>query len=100
VPHSLRATLQRCLNRDQHQRPSATELLHPQDPFLNPIEYDPSNPAAAAAFPMTEELLGRILYNVALKCKTSTPADSDVLNVWPKGYLDSLRRKLLDGKHL
>lgn len=93
VPGSLIRTMKRCLNRDQHQRPSATELLDDRDPFLNP--FDPVD-----AFPMTEELLGRILYNVAAKCKDRAPADQDLLEAWPKGYLDNLRKKLMDGRPL
>ena len=92
VPASLIRTLKKCLNRDQHQRPSATDLLIERDPFLNPVEPD------GETFPMTEELLGRILLNVAAKCKDRTPAEHDLLKVWPKGYLDNLRKKWEEGK--
>lgn len=94
VPSSLIRTLKRCLNRDQHKRPSATELLDDRDPFLNPIEFDENS------FPMTEELLGRILQNVAMKCSNKTPTDAELLVAWPKGYLANLRQKLKDGRPL
>jgi serine/threonine-protein kinase TTK/MPS1 len=94
VPASLVRTLKRCLDRDQHRRPSAAELLSERDPFLHPAEVGDD------AFPMTEELLGRILQNVALKCKGKTPSDADLLVAWPKGYLANLRQKLKDGRPL
>ena len=92
VPSSLIRTLKKCLERDQHKRPSATELLEDRDPFLNPIEFDEN------IFPMTEELLGRILQNVATKCGSKMPSDAELLVAWPKGYLDNLRRKMKDGR--
>ncbi|KAH8656986.1 kinase-like domain-containing protein [Tricladium varicosporioides] len=94
VPSSLIKTLKRCLNRDQHQRPSATELLNEKDPFLNPVEYD-SN-----ALPITEELLGRILLNVAAKIKDRAPTDAELLTAWPQGYFERLRKNIAEGKAL
>lgn len=86
VPRSVIATLKKCLNRDQHKRPSCAELLSDTDPFLNPVEC-PEN-----AFPMTEELLGRILQNVAAKCRDRTPTDAELLTLWPAGYFNNLRK--------
>jgi serine/threonine-protein kinase TTK/MPS1 len=94
VPSSLIATLKKCLNRDQFKRPSATELLDDKDPFLNPVEYDEN------ALPITEELLGRILLNVATKMKDRTPTEAELLAAWPKGYFDRLRKNMADGKPL
>ena len=94
VPQALIQTLKKCLNRDQHLRPSATELLSDKDPFLNPYEFNED------AFPMTEDLLGRILQNVAAKCGNKMPTDSELLVSWPKGYLTNLRQKLKDGRPL
>jgi len=94
VPRVLIQTLKKCLNRDQHLRPSATELLSDKDPFLNPYEFSED------AFPMTEDLLGRILQNVAAKCGNKMPTDSELLMSWPKGYLNNLRQKLKDGRSL
>lgn len=89
IPHSLIRTLKNCLNRDQHQRPSATELLGDNDTFLYPQEIDTDK-----QFPMTEELLGRILQNVVQKCETlgRMPSEGELLTLWPKGYFASLRK--------
>ncbi|KAA8573828.1 hypothetical protein MFRU_001g02710 [Monilinia fructicola] len=89
VPSSLIRTLKNCLNRDQHQRPSAEELLGDNDTFLNPLEIDMDK-----HFPMTEELLGRILQNVIQKCETlgRVPSEGELLTAWPKGYFTSLRK--------
>ncbi|POS85235.1 hypothetical protein EPUL_002044, partial [Erysiphe pulchra] len=86
VPASLIKTLKKCLNRDQSMRPSATELLHSKDPFLNPVELDDG------AIPMTEELLGRVLLNVAAKFKDRTPTDAELFKLWPQGYFERLRK--------
>lgn len=94
VPASLVRTLKACLNRDQHQRPSATQLLDDKDPFLNPIDYD------ELALPITEELLGRILLNVAAKMKDRTPTEAELLKAWPQGYFERLRKNMAEGKVL
>ncbi|TGO77689.1 hypothetical protein BELL_0095g00160 [Botrytis elliptica] len=89
VPSSLIRTLKNCLNRDQHKRPSAEELLGDNDTFLNPLEIDMDK-----HFPMTEELLGRILQNVIQKCEAlgRVPSEGELLTSWPKGYFASLRK--------
>ncbi|KAI9647330.1 hypothetical protein NHQ30_003715 [Ciborinia camelliae] len=89
VPNSLVRTLKSCLNRDQHKRPSAEELLGDDDAFLNPQEVDTDK-----QFPMTEELLGRILQNVIQKCESlgRVPSEGELLTLWPKGYFASLRK--------
>jgi serine/threonine-protein kinase TTK/MPS1 len=89
VPNSLIRTLKGCLNRDQHKRPSAEDLLRDNDPFLNPVEVD-----LEKQIPMTEELLGRILQNVVQKCEGRTPTDAELLSLWPAGYFASLRKGL------
>lgn len=88
LPKSLIRTMQRCLERDQHLRPTAEDLLLTSDPFLYPVEL------AEGAFPMTEELLGRILQSCATKCKDKMPSDAELLKVWPAGYFASLRKNL------
>lgn len=94
MPGSLIRTLKKCLNRDQHLRPTATELLSDKDPFLNPVELDED------AIPLTEELLGRILLNAAARFKERTPTEAELLTLWPKGYLDRLKKNMADGKVL
>ncbi|KAK6584774.1 hypothetical protein PZA11_002998 [Diplocarpon coronariae] len=91
IPSALIKTLKKCLNRDQFQRPSATELLNDRDPFLNPIDYDD-------ALPISEALLGRILLSVAAKCKEKDPTEAELLELWPRGYFDRLRKNIAEGK--
>ncbi len=93
VPSALIKTLKRCLNRNQFERPSAAELLSDRDPFLSPVDYDD-------ALPITEELLGRILLNVAAKCKDRNPTEAELLKIWPQGYFDRLRKNMAEGKPL
>jgi serine/threonine-protein kinase TTK/MPS1 len=92
VPAGLIKTLKKCLERDQFKRPTATELLSDNDPFLNPIDFDDS------ALPITEELLGRIFLSVAAQMKNRTPTETELMKVWPQGYFDKLRRNMAEGK--
>jgi serine/threonine-protein kinase TTK/MPS1 len=92
LPSSLISTMRKCLDRNQHNRPSAAELLDDQDPFLNPVDF------GGNAVPMTEELLGRILTQVARRCKEGTPSDAELSNLWPAGYLASIRKSIKEGR--
>lgn len=94
VPYALIKTMKKCLNRDQFQRPTASDLLDEKDPFLNPPEYDES------ALPITEDLLGRILMNAMAKCKDRTPSEAELLKLWPQGYFERLRKNMAEGKAL
>lgn len=94
VPPGLIKTMRKCLERNQFKRPTATELLLDSDPFLNPVE------VADDALPMTEELLGRILLNVAAKIKDHSPTEAELLSLWPKGYFERLRRNMKEGRPL
>jgi len=53
------------------------------DPFLNPVEYDDR------ALPITEELLGRILLNIAWGIKAT---EAELLSLWPQGCFKRLRK--------
>lgn len=88
LPSSLIHTMKRCLNRDSQLRPTAEELLSSTDPWLYPRETE------AGSIVMTEELLGRILQNVAEKCKDRTPSEHELLSVWPSGYFASLKKQM------
>lgn len=94
VPVSLIRTMKKCLNRDPRQRPSVSALLDEQDPFLYPRE------CPEGTIPMTEELLGRILLNVAFKLKDRQATDTDLLKVWPAAYFDRLRKFVAEGESL
>lgn len=100
VPASLIRTMQKCLNRDQHARPTAAELLDSRDPFLYPAEWDENT------LPVSEELLGRILLSVAGKIREKEinggepVSEAELLSTWPKGYFERLRKNLRDGKVL
>ncbi|OBT80348.1 TTK protein kinase [Pseudogymnoascus sp. 05NY08] len=88
LPHSLIRLLKRCLERDQHKRPTAEELLSEGDEFLNPRELP------EGALPMTEELLGRILCSVVGKCRGREVGEGEVMGVWAGAYFESLRKNL------
>lgn len=93
VPASLIATMKKCLNRDQHMRPTATQLLEERDPFLNPPE------VGADAIPLTEDLLNRLLLSVAAKMKEKNPGELEI-SQWSKGYFDRMKQKMAEGQSL
>ncbi|KAH6604797.1 ttk kinase [Trichoderma cornu-damae] len=88
VPPSLIRTLRRCLNRDQHMRPTCEELLHETDPFLYPVEIGDK------ALPIDEELLGRIIQSVVSRCRERMPTESEGASVWPQAYWNSIRKAM------
>ncbi|KAM0245982.1 hypothetical protein ACHAQJ_010371 [Trichoderma viride] len=93
VPPSLIRTLKRCLNRDQHMRPTCEELLHETDPFLYPAEISDK------ALPIDEELLGRIIQSVVSRCRERMPTESEGVSVWPQAYWSSLRKAVANRPH-
>lgn len=89
VPSGLIYTLKRCLDRDQYNRPSAAELLRDDDPFVNPAD------CPMDAVPMTAELLGRIIQQVAQKCQgDELPNAHELLKAWPEGYIRSIQNSM------
>lgn len=86
VPPSLLRTMRRCLNRDQHMRPTCEELLSMEDPFLHPVETPDGH------LPVSEELLGRIIHSVVARCRERMPTDSEVLSAWPNAYWASIAK--------
>jgi len=93
VPTSLIETMKKCLNRDQHQRPTATQLLEERDPFLNPPEMGDD------MIPLTEDLLNRLLLSVAAKMKEKNPSEAEI-SQWSKGYYDRMKQKMKEGQAL
>ncbi|OTB03034.1 hypothetical protein M426DRAFT_61118 [Hypoxylon sp. CI-4A] len=86
VPPSLIRTMKRCLNRDQHLRPTCEELLSRSDPFLYPVE------APEGTLPITEELLGRIIQSVVTRCRDRMPTEAETLSVLPQAYWGSVAK--------
>lgn len=91
VPQSLIRTMKRCLNRDQHKRPSAAELLSEKDSFLYP-DSDPE------VVPMTEQLLGRILKHVAGRLQSGAEvSEAELAIIWPQGYFENIKKSFREG---
>ncbi|KAI5466756.1 kinase-like domain-containing protein [Mariannaea sp. PMI_226] len=88
VPPSLIRTMRRCLNRDQHLRPTCEELLYDSDPFLYPAELTDK------ALPIDEELLGRIIQSVVTRCRERMPTEAESLSVWPQAYWASVKKAM------
>jgi serine/threonine-protein kinase TTK/MPS1 len=86
VPPSLIRTMRRCLNREQHMRPTCEELLHETDPFLNPCEIQEK------ALPIDEDLLARIIQSVVLRCRERMPTEAESMSVWPAAYWTSVKK--------
>ncbi|KAH8675435.1 kinase-like domain-containing protein [Xylariales sp. PMI_506] len=86
VPPSLIRTMKRCLNRDQHLRPTCAELLSMGDPFLYPVE------VPKGQLPISEELLGRIIHSVVARCRERMPTEGEVLSAWPSAYWGSIAK--------
>ncbi|PHH61854.1 hypothetical protein CDD81_7782 [Ophiocordyceps australis] len=86
-PELLR-TMQRCLNREQHMRPTCEELLHETDPFLYPVGFSDK------VLPMDEELLASIIQSVVAKCRERMPSESEVLSVWPQAYWARIQKTI------
>ena len=94
VPSSLRRVLQRCLDRDQKNRPTVAQLLDAREPFLNP------DAEGEDVVPMTEALLGQILMKVVQRCKDERrgfPTEGELMKTYPKGYMDNIRASLEKG---
>lgn len=93
VPPSLMRTMKKCLNRDQHARPSCEQLLREDDGFLYPTEFA-SDVINGECLPITEELLGRIIQSVVTRCRERLPTDGEVHKAWPAAYWVSVRKAI------
>ena len=86
IPYALRATLRRCLNRDQTKRPTVADLLSERDPFLFPEGYmcrdeKTGERQGNEALPISQELLGQIIARVVDRCRDSKrgfPSEDEV----------------------
>ncbi|PHH49678.1 Serine/threonine-protein kinase MPS1 [Ceratocystis fimbriata CBS 114723] len=88
VPPSLIRTMRRCLQRDAHMRPTCAELLDPTDPFMYPVEMSDK------LLPLSEEMLGRIIHSVVMRCKERLPTDAEMMSVWPAAYWSSVKKAM------
>ncbi|KAK7423346.1 hypothetical protein QQX98_001137 [Neonectria punicea] len=88
VPPSAIRTMKRCLNRDQHMRPTCDELLHETDPFLYPAELTDK------ALPIDKELMGRIIQSVVTRCRERMPTEAESVSVWPQAYWASVKKAM------
>ncbi|ROW01394.1 hypothetical protein VPNG_07591 [Cytospora leucostoma] len=93
VPPSLLRTMKRCLDRDQHARPSCEQLLREDDGFLYPTEFA-SDIIDGECLPITEELLGRIIQSVVTRCRERLPTDGEIMKAWPSAYWVSVRKAI------
>lgn len=95
VPAALIQTMRRCLSRDQKDRPTCETLLSEGSSLLYPREYSPALSAAGdgKVLPVTEELLGRVIQSVVLRCKEEgTPEDDMALAAWLSAHWASLKK--------
>lgn len=86
VPPSVKNTLKKCLQRDPSLRPTATQLLASNDPWLYP--------EAGNSVAMSEELLAQIIEKVVDRCrdpKRGVPGQDEV-----RGYPASFMAKIRD----
>lgn len=88
VPPGLIRTLKQCLQRDQTLRPSISELLSQQDPFLYP------DAQLEGAVPITQDVLGRILINVVNHCRVRGVPSDEELAAWPAGFFAKIKSAL------
>ncbi len=89
VPKGLIATLKKCLNRDQFQRPTVETLLRDDDPFLFPDHVAGGEEETVA---LSQELLGRILGNVVRHCKEKGVPSEEELGKWPELFFKGVQR--------
>ncbi|CEL07228.1 Putative Function: Rps1 is required for sporulation [Aspergillus calidoustus] len=88
VPPGLIRTLKQCLQRDQTLRPTVSDLLGQQDPFLYP------DAQLEGAVPITQDVLGRILLNVVNHCRVHGVPNDEELAAWPAGFFAKIKAAL------
>ncbi|KAJ0158640.1 Serine/threonine-protein kinase MPS1 [Colletotrichum tanaceti] len=100
VPVALLQTMRRCLSRDQTDRPTCETLLSEANNFLYPREYKValSAPRDGQFLPMTEELLGRVIHSVRMRCEEDFPADDKTLVAWTKAYWGGIEKAVQQPK--
>lgn len=97
VPPSLIRTMQKCLDRDQTERPTCSRLLSPADPFLYPRELEPlvfNSLLDGTAVPMTEDLLANVINHVVDRCRKGLPSEAEVRACWGPAYWSGVKQMI------
>lgn len=88
VPPAVKNTLRKCLQRDPSLRPTVTQLLASNDPWLYP--------EAGNSVAMSEELLGQIIDKVVERCrdpKRGVPSQDEVKQ-YPASFMSKIREMI------
>lgn len=86
IPSGLTRILRRCLEREQHLRPTIPEMRSASDPFLNPKEL------MADQVIIDQPMLGQVLQKVVHYCRSNPqnlPVDG-TLNEWAGTFLERI----------
>ena len=90
VPTGLIRTLKKCLDRDPTRRPTVEQLLWEGDLFLYPD--------GQGKVPVTQELIGRLQFNIVKHVeKHGLPAQEE-LEGWPARFFASIRQAVEEGR--
>ena len=90
VPACLIRTLKKCLNRDPFERPTASQLLDANDPFLFPDRED--------VIPVSQDTLWRIMKYTVESCKIEGIPEDPKLVEWRAYIFETVRRAVEAGK--
>ncbi|KAI4146404.1 MAG: hypothetical protein L6R39_003464 [Caloplaca ligustica] len=92
VPFGLIRTLRRCLNRDQTQRPTVTEMLSPGDPFLDPDTF------SLGTVPVGVDMITRLQHSMIKHIKEKGMPSEVELASWPQRYYASIKAAVEEGR--
>ncbi|KAI4213009.1 MAG: hypothetical protein LQ351_004353 [Letrouitia transgressa] len=92
VPTGLVRILKRCLNRDQRQRPTISEMLAPGDAFLDP------DMAILGTVPVGQDLIARLQHSMLKHIREKGMPSETELAGWPGRYFASIRAAVEEGK--
>ena len=93
IPAGLTGTLQRCLSRDQTQRPTVDELLAHGDPFLSPDVM-----ITRETVPVGQDLIARLQHNIIKHVREKgIPSDAE-LATWPARFFASIKAAVEEGR--
>ena len=93
VPSSLLKLLKRCLDRNQHHRPTVEEMLSQSDGFLNP-DQEAGRDKVAVGVDMIARLQASMLKHVREK---GIPSEQELAG-WPARYFASIKAAVEEGR--